>query len=101
MTGFLFILVAYIKKPHMRINKQTWIVIIAILLAGQAFANTSYGGPGRPADLLPERVSQYEADMEDLNKVYIFKDSPEYYTRMREYNKDALAGLQELHFDYL
>ncbi len=82
----------------MRISKQLCIGIIAVFIAGQAIA---YSGPGKPADLLPERIATYEADMEDLEKVYIFKDSPEYYTRMREYNKAVLASLRELRFDSL
>ena len=82
----------------MRINKQLCVGIITVFIAGRAFA---YAGPGKPADLLPERISAYEADVEDLEKVYIFKDSPEYYTRMREYNKTALVSLQGLPFDSL
>jgi len=102
----------------MRISKQSWVLMIACLGGIQVFANAgalrltgdagfpgrafvSQPGPGKPAELLPERVSQYEADVEDLEKVYIFKDSPEYYTRMRKYNKAALASLQELSFDSL
>src|SRR5580692_8923010 len=51
-----------------------------------------------PADQLPDRIRQYEADIEGLKKVYLFKDSPEDYERMRRYNQAALASLQELPF---
>ena len=66
----------------------------------QAAARTSTG-PGSPADQLPARVTQYTADIEDLQKVYIFKDSPEYFERFRQYNKAALSSLQELSFHEL
>lgn len=57
--------------------------------------------PVPPADLLPDMIAHYEADMEDLSKVYIFPNSPEYYNRMRRLHKEALASLQALSFDAL
>lgn len=55
----------------------------------------------KPGDVLPDRIREYEADIEGLRKVYIFKDSPEYFERMRRYNQAALASLQELSFGEL
>lgn len=78
----------------MSMTKKLAILMTFCFWAGRGFAE-------KPADLLPERILQYEADIEDLNKVYIFKDSPEYYERFRAYNKEALASLQTLTFDAL
>ena len=99
VTGFLLILAAYLKNSYMSMNKQPGIVMILLFCAIGAFAGT--GGPGTPADLLPDRISQYEADIEGLNNVYIFKDSPEYYERLRAYNKATLVSLQALSFGSL
>lgn len=54
-----------------------------------------------PADVLPALIARYEADMEDLSKVYIFPNSPEFYDRFRRLHQEALAGLQALSFDKL
>ena len=64
----------------------------------QAAASEVAAGPGGLADQLPQRIMQYVADIEDLRKVYIFKDSPEYFERFRGYNRAALASLQQLPF---
>lgn len=84
----------------MRITKTTTILLLLFFSVIRVTSGVT-GDPGRAADLLPAKISQYEADIEDLEKVYIFKDSPEFYERMRGYNKAALASLQELHFDSL
>jgi hypothetical protein len=78
------------------------------VLSIQGWSNTGGIGPGpigraghgpqKPADLLPSMIQQYGADIEGLNKVYIFKDGPEYYERLRRYNKAALTSLRELAF---
>src|SRR5258708_4573253 len=114
VTGFLLTLAAYLKNSYMSVNKQLGIAMILCFGVIGTFAGTgglvasssggplvAVGGPGTPADLLPERISQYEEDIDGLNKVYIFKDSPEYYERLRAYNKAALAGLQSLSFGSL
>jgi Bacterial protein of unknown function (DUF885) len=89
-------------------NKMQRIIKNACLVAGiciisiQGHAAPDVPGhAGAPADLLPDRIREYEADIESLRKVYIFKDSPEYYERMRRYNQAALASLQELPFGEL
>ena len=84
-------------------SKRLGTLLIVSLFTIPVLAATDYRpkGPGKATDLLPERISQYESDVEDLNKVYIFKDSPEYYERLRAYNKAALTGLRELPFDSL
>ena len=113
MICFLLILVTYFKNNVRKMNKQLvillcfWAIGESVLAAGGPGNSRDRGslstacGPGKPVELLPERISQYEADVDGLNKVYIFKDSPEYYERMRTYNKAALASLQELNFESL
>lgn len=54
-----------------------------------------FAAPGEPVAELIQRV---EADVSALNKVYIFPDSPEYYTRMRRYYGGVLQELQQLNF---
>ena len=46
-------------------------------------------------------IETYNADIEDLNKVYIFKDSPEYFERFKKYYNEALQKLQSLPFNTL
>ena len=50
------------------------------------------------ADLMPDQIRQYEAGIQDLQKVYIFPHTPEYNDRFRRFNQAALAGLQTLSF---
>ena len=78
-----------------------FLIVSFFIMPVFALAGFRPKGPGKQADLLPERISQYVADIEDLNKVYIFKDSPEYYERLQAYNSAALAALQSLPFDSL
>ena len=95
---------------------RSWSLACLIALRGLSMSTPAVAGPGpssndepsartpvapSPEDLMPDRITQYQADLQDLNKVYIFKDSPEYYERLRRYNKAALAGLQELTFGSL
>ena len=73
-----------------------WLAAFVLLITLRVAAT-----PAPPADVLPDMIAHYEADMEDLSKVYIFPNSPEYYSRMRRLHKDALASLQALTFDGL
>lgn len=50
---------------------------------------------------LPQLIQQYNADVEDLNKVYIFKSSPEYFERFKQYYDSFLQGLSNLPFENL
>ncbi|SHM90915.1 Uncharacterized conserved protein, DUF885 familyt [Chitinophaga jiangningensis] len=68
-----------------------------ILLTTLGIVCTCYlfAAPGQPVAELIQRV---EADVNGLNKVYIFQDSPEYYTRMRKYYNSILDEMQQIRF---
>lgn len=78
-------------------------LLLVCLSALQAYSNPGASNhiPAGQGDLLPSLIRQYEADIEGLDKVYIFRDSPEYFERLRRYNKAALASLRGLFFDSL
>ena len=46
-------------------------------------------------------IENYYTDIEDLNKVYIFKDSPEYFDRFDIYYRKALQDLPSISFTSL
>lgn len=50
---------------------------------------------------MPFIVENYYIGVEDLNRVYIFKDSPEYYERLQKYYDEALQNLKSLSFNKL
>ena len=50
---------------------------------------------------LPWVIENYYTGIEDLNKVYIFKDSPEYFYRFENYYREALQDLSALSFTNL
>src|SRR5579859_6153564 len=87
--------------------REVFSIIGICLLVIQGRGNPVYkglmGDPGRSSEepVLPARITQYQEDIDGLNKVYIFKDSPEYFERMRRYNEAALAELQGLKFSEL
>ncbi|MBV7529072.1 DUF885 family protein [Chitinophaga sp. sic0106] len=68
-------------------------MLLSIL--GIACATCLFAAPGQPVAELIQRV---EADVNGLNKVYIFPDSPEYYTRMRQYYNSILQELKQINF---
>lgn len=43
-------------------------------------------------------IETYNADVADLNRVYIFKDSPEYFERLRKQHDQTLQALKSLPF---
>jgi hypothetical protein len=47
---------------------------------------------------LPQQVEQYYVDIQDLNKVYMFKRSSEYYGRLKQYYASALSRLEAMPF---
>ncbi|MHA4806556.1 DUF885 family protein [Flavitalea flava] len=87
----------------MRKRQKACLLVILSLFTVRAISNPGafFNAPGEPADQLPQKIAQYQADIESLNRVYIFKDSPEYYERLRRYNHEALTSLQELNFNSL
>jgi hypothetical protein len=48
-----------------------------------------------------QAITQYNSDVADLSRVYIFKNSPEYYDRFKKYYNDKLSGLNAVNFDNL
>jgi uncharacterized protein (DUF885 family) len=46
-------------------------------------------------------INEYYADKSDLKKVYIFKYSPEYFTRFTKLNQNWLKKLKNIHFNSL
>ncbi|CAL1519873.1 DUF885 family protein [Chitinophaga sp. MM2321] len=74
-------------------RKQVLIILTLLLVTFRAFAST-----GEPVKAL---IQQMEADVDDLSKVYIFRDSPEYYGRMRVYYNNTLQQLKAIPFKSL
>src|ERR1700753_858083 len=72
-----------------------WLGVLSLFLALRLTASPA------PGDLLPELIAHYESDLDDLSKVYIFPNSPEYYNRFRRLHQEARTGLQALSFDGL
>lgn len=54
--------------------------------------------PAFAGEPVKELIQQVYADVEDLNKVYIFRYSPEYFSRMRAYYGNTLQQLQAIPF---
>lgn len=50
---------------------------------------------------MPALIDNYYNDIEALNKVYIFKDSPEYYKRFSKFYDDALQQIKSISFNKL
>ncbi len=50
---------------------------------------------------MPSVIENYANDIEALNKVYIFKDSPEYYNRFSKFYGEALHQLKTITFNKL
>lgn len=69
------------------------------------FASVSFGQKVEKykveATTIPQFIAQYGADMDNLDRVYIFKDSPEYYSRMNQFDSAALTSLDTFNFDKL
>ncbi len=75
-------------------------VACGLLLAGLPFAGIArYEDPGE--NRIQQLVTQYVADRDNLDRVYIFRDSPEYYDRISRYNSDVLAQLKSIRFEAL
>lgn len=53
------------------------------------------------ADLLPSIINEYNADVSDLNKVYIFPNSAEYFSRFEKFYDQWMSRLQRMNFDAL
>ncbi|HEX8331528.1 MAG TPA: DUF885 family protein, partial [Segetibacter sp.] len=51
--------------------------------------------------VISQLMNEYNVGHEDLNRVYIFKDSPEYYQRLGAYYNNTLQKLSSLNFDGL
>ncbi|MEO6819945.1 MAG: DUF885 family protein [Ginsengibacter sp.] len=52
-------------------------------------------------DTIPALITQYQADLYDLNKVYIFPHSPEYFTRFTNLYTQWQTNLKALDFNAL
>src|SRR5688572_22018330 len=46
-------------------------------------------------------INEYNVGADDLNRVYIFRDSPEYYERFKKYYNNTLQNLSAVNFDAL
>jgi uncharacterized protein (DUF885 family) len=51
--------------------------------------------------IISQLMNEYNVGHDDLNRVYIFKDSPEYYERLRTYYDATLQKLSTLNFEGL
>ncbi|WP_212006222.1 DUF885 family protein [Chitinophaga sp. HK235] len=71
--------------------KKQYLIIIPFLF----FFLRASAGTGEP---VKELIQQVAADVEDLNKVYIFRYSPEYFGRLRNYYGQTLDKLKALSF---
>lgn len=50
---------------------------------------------------VPELITEYQADISDLNNVYIFQHSPEYFSRFNEFYSQWLQRLKKFDFNAL
>src|SRR6185437_8075582 len=77
-----------------------FIVCFLIIKNGRAeFDNTCYNSLF--TDSLSFLVNEYSADVNDLNKVYIFSNSPEYFSRFEKLYSEWLQRLKKLDFNKL
>ncbi|NSL90654.1 DUF885 family protein [Chitinophaga sp. Mgbs1] len=74
--------------------KKQRIVIFAIMII-------SCGLSARAGEPVKELIQQVNADVDDLHRVYIFRQSPEYFNRMRAYYNGTLQQLRKLDFSSL
>ncbi|WP_295128695.1 DUF885 family protein [uncultured Chitinophaga sp.] len=51
-----------------------------------------------PQSVMPGIIANYYTDIESIERVYIFRQHPEYFTRMRQHNDQVLAELKKLDF---
>lgn len=51
--------------------------------------------------IMPDIISRYYTDIKSLERVYIFRESPEYYQRLQQHNNATLAELAKLDFKTL
>jgi hypothetical protein len=72
-----------------------WLAVVSLVLTLRLTASPTL------ADTLPGMITRYESDLDDLGKVYIFPNSPEYYDRFGRLHKEALSSLQALSFTAL
>ena len=77
-----------------------FIIFFLIMKKGRAeFDNSCYNSLFN--DSLSFLVNEYSADVNDLNKVYIFSNSPEYFSRFEKLYSEWLQRLNKLDFNKL
>lgn len=81
--------------------KQPFVLLAACMLLLYA-PLTGYAQPAAGnSNSLPQLVAQYTADHDNLDRVYVFKNSSEYYDRISRYDADMLALLKSIRFKEL
>lgn len=80
-------------------RKTAFTALIVLSLAG----TTGRAQQATSADDLQvqQLITRYAADIDNLNRVYIFENSPEYFDRMKRFYKDFLSDLQQVKFNGL
>ncbi|MCK7554675.1 hypothetical protein MKQ70_06530 [Chitinophaga sedimenti] len=63
--------------------KTKQLLLSALLLLG-------INGYAQQAPVMPDLVNQYYTDVKSLDRVYIFRESPEYYDRLQKHNAETL-----------
>lgn len=81
-------------------KKQFVLLATCMLLLYAPLAGYAQPAAGN-GNSLPQLVAQYTADRDNLDRVYIFKNSPEYYDRISRYDADMLAVLKSTGFKEL
>lgn len=94
-----FLIRSFNFKKMLKHNFKTLLVTLFLVVTSHSiFARTSPGDDPVTGESL---VSEYNADVQDLNLVYIFKNSDEYFTCFGKFYNDWLAKLKAVPFNRL
>ncbi len=78
-----------------------FLFFLATQLSAIAQKATAYKTEEKSEGKVAQQIEQFSADAESLNRVYIFKDSPEYYDRFNSFYAATLQQLKSLSFNTL
>ena len=83
--------------------KYAPLFIVFLFITAFAPIKSDRGNSQSPfyGDTVPELITQYQADVYDLSKVYIFPNSPEYFTRFGNLYSQWLIKLKAIDFNTL
>ena len=100
-TYFMFLLLFKnrFKKKQMKISLLFFLLLLQMQAGAQKEVSNKLvqNADGKVAQL----IDLFNADAESLNKVYLFKENPEYYNRFLMFYSEELQQLKSLSFNAL